>query len=395
MKESEIEKRIMAVFKREKPDKVPWMPRIEHWYNVNKVLGNLPDEFKGLNLVEVYRKLNAAMRLYVSIDSVYGFRAPPYGSDMMPTPLRTISGLSPWASRIVEETNVQIKKWKIGSEIVTEYKTPVGKLKGVERLTEHGFSRYFIEHPVKSVEDFKVLEYILERTEYKFDMKAYEELDKWLNGQGMIWVNAPRSPLQRLLIEYMGIERTFVNLYRNREKVEGMMELIGQVDNKCYKVIKSSPIKVVNLADNLDCRIVSPNLFKRYYIPYYQERCSELHKAGKFTITHADGNVKALLPLFKETGLDGVEAVTFKPVGDVTIEEVKREFGDELILVDGIPYWHFLPEVSMNEFDEITRKVIEAFSDRLILGVSDEISPRGDFRKLYRVLEIIEEKRFP
>jgi len=97
--------------------------------------------------------------------------------------------------------------------------------------------------------------------------------------------------------------------------------------------------------------------------------------------------------LFRETGLDGVEAVTFKPTGDVTIEEVKKAFGDELILVDGIPYWHFLPMVSMEEFDSVTRKVISTFEDRLILGISDEIPPKGDIERLRRVSRIIEEKK--
>jgi len=218
-------------------------------------------------------------------------------------------------------------------------------------------------------------------------------LEDWLGGQGMIWCCGPRTPLQRLLIEYMGIERTFVNLYRNKDEVEGIMEMIGQVDEKCYEEIGNSPVKVVNLADNLDCRIVSPQLFKKYYLAYYQERCGKLGKAGKFTVTHADGYVKALLPLFRETGLDSVEAVTFKPVGDVTIEEVKEAFGDELILVDGIPYWHFLPEVSAKEFDSVTRNVIRTFKDRLILGISDEIPPGGEVERLKRVLRILEEEK--
>ena len=34
-------KRIMATFKKEKIDKIVWQPRIEHWYDVRKVKGNL------------------------------------------------------------------------------------------------------------------------------------------------------------------------------------------------------------------------------------------------------------------------------------------------------------------------------------------------------------------
>jgi len=391
--QSDVEKGIMKVFRKEKPDKVPWMPRIEHWYNVNKALGTLPEWLEQLGIVDVYRKLNTAMRLYIFVDSVYGFRTPPYGSDAVPLPLRTASGASAWMSTADDKSEIEVKKKRTGDEISTEYETPVGKLRSIERVTEHGYSSYFTEYPIKSVEDFKVLDFMLEATEFAFDAQAYRELEDWLGGQGMIWCCGPRTPLQRLLIEFMGIERTFVNLYRNKDKVEGIMEMIGQVDEKCYEEIRSSPVKVVNLADNLDCRIVSPHLFQRYYLQHYQERCRQLRKAGKCTVTHADGYVKALLPLFRETGLDGVEAVTFKPTGDVTIEEVKKAFGDELILVDGIPYWHFLPMVSIEEFDSVTRKVISTFEDGLILGISDEIPPKGDIERLRRVSRIIEEKK--
>lgn len=393
MTQSDVEKGIMKVFRKEKPDKVPWMPRIEHWYNVNKALGTLPEWLEQLGIVDVYRRLDTAMRLYIFVDSVYGFRTPPYGSDAVPLPLRTASGASAWMSTADDKSEIEVKKKRTGDEISTEYETPVGKLRSIERVTEHGYSSYFTEYPIKSVEDFRVLEFMLEATEFAFDAQAYRELEDWLGGQGMIWCCGPRTPLQRLLIEFMGIERTFVNLYRNKDKVEGIMEMIGQVDEKCYEEIRSSPVKVVNLADNLDCRIVSPHLFQRYYLQHYQERCRQLRKAGKCTVTHADGYVKALLPLFRETGLDGVEAVTFKPTGDVTIEEVKKAFGDELILVDGIPYWHFLPMVSMEEFDSVTRKVISTFEDSLILGISDEIPPKGDIERLRRVSRIIEEKK--
>jgi len=391
--QSEIEKGIMNVFQKEKQDKVPWMPRIEHWYNVNKALGTLPGGFERLSIVDVYRRLDTAMRLYIFVDSVYGFRTPPYGSDTVPLPFRTASGASAWISTADDKVEIKVKKKRAGDEIATEYETPAGRLGSVERVTEHGYSSYFTEYPVKSVEDFKVLEYMLERTEFEFDTRAYKELEDWLGGQGMIWCCGPRTPLQRLLIEFMGIERTFVSLYRNKDKVEGIMEMIGQVDEKCYEKIRNSPVKVVNLADNLDCRIVSPQLFKKYYLAYYQERCAKLRKAGKFTVTHADGYVKALLPLFRETGLDSVEAVTFKPVGDVTVGEVKEAFGDELILVDGIPYWHFLPDVSVKEFDSITRNVIRTFKNTLILGISDEIPPKGEAERLRRVSRIIEEEK--
>jgi len=51
---------------------------------------------------------------------------------------------------------------------------------------------------------------------------------------------------------------------------------------------------------------------------------------NRFIRCHVDGYAKPLLHLFKETVWDGVEALTLKPVGDVTLEEIKRALDDEM-----------------------------------------------------------------
>jgi len=54
--------RIIATFKREKIDRIVWQPRIEHWYNVNKLRGTLPEKYKNMELIEIYDDLDASIR---------------------------------------------------------------------------------------------------------------------------------------------------------------------------------------------------------------------------------------------------------------------------------------------------------------------------------------------
>jgi len=42
--------RILRIFEGREVDRVPWMPRIDHWYNFNRTMGSLPKEFRGLSL---------------------------------------------------------------------------------------------------------------------------------------------------------------------------------------------------------------------------------------------------------------------------------------------------------------------------------------------------------
>ena len=63
------------------------------------------------------------------------------------------------------------------------------------------------------------------------------------------------------------------------------------------------------------------------------------------------------------------------PQGDVTLEEMKENIGDK-VLLDGIPGILFLPTYSREALMETVEKIVELFHPRLVLGVSDEV-PQG------------------
>jgi uroporphyrinogen-III decarboxylase len=270
------------------------------------------------------------------------------------------------------------------------YETPLGTLSSTTKKAEGGMSSRVVEFPLKEVDDLKVWEYVLERRKVEFNEDAFEKFEEELRGQGMLWYSFPRIPLQRLFIQLMGIERTVKFLYRYPSKIEGLMETMEAVDDEVYEIIGDSPFEVVNFGDNLDSRLISPSLFTKYYLPHYQKRSEELHRKDKFVLCHVDGYAKNLLPFFKETGWDGVEALTTKPTGDITLEEIKDALGDELVLVDGIPFYYFLPIVSLKEFERFTRHLIDKFPNNLILGISDQMPPMGDIKKVHLVSQIIE-----
>lgn len=340
---------------------------------MNKVLGTHAPEHQGLGLIEVYAELNAAARVYAFTDSVYGMPGLP-------------SSITTHCSNA--ETTVREE----GSFLYTTVRTPVGELRSRERRTEHGFSQYYVEYPVKSPADLKTLEYILLNIMVEFDAAAFQALGNRVGEQGMLWWCFLRSPIQRCFINYLGFERTIIFLRRYPAEMAHIIQVMEETDNRHYELVRHSPFKVVNLGENIDARLTSPQLFEKYHLPYYQRRCDELHRDGKYVTCHVDGYAAPLLPLLPETGLDGVEALTPKPVGDFTIEEMKKALGD-MVLIDGIPFYHFLPHVPLEEFEAVTRKVIRLFSPRLVLGISDEMPPGGDVDRLRLVNQIIDEEK--
>jgi len=149
--------------------------------------------------------------------------------------------------------------------------------------------------------------------------------------------------------------------------------------------------EIINFGDNLHASTLSPAWFEEYVLPAYQRRCARLHRAGKFVHAHWDGDVKPLLKYARETGLDGIEAITPKPQGDVSLEEVKDALGDKLFLIDGVPAIYFNTTYSLDTLADSVHRIIELFSPNLILGISDEISAVADVERVRFVGRIVDE----
>jgi hypothetical protein len=94
--------------------------------------------------------------------------------------------------------------------------------------------------------------------------------------------------------------------------------------------------------------------------------------------------------VIRESPFPAIEACTPLPQGDVTLEEIKEALGDR-ILVDGIPAVLFLPFFPLEELKETTRRVVELFYPRLVLGISDEIPPDGDIERVRLVGEWVQD----
>lgn len=134
--------RILAVFRGEKVDKVVWQPRIDHWYDVNKALGTLPEKYRGKELLEIYDDLGASPRTYRFFNATI---------------------------RCIQGEGVEVRTRDNGATVFTTYVTPKGKLREMRRKTVHGASTYHTEYLIKGVEDLEILAYVLRGQRFEFD----------------------------------------------------------------------------------------------------------------------------------------------------------------------------------------------------------------------------------
>lgn len=358
------EERVRATYRREPVDRIAWEPRLEHWFRINKAAGTLPARYATASLLDIYDDLGASVR--------YGL------ADLL---------------RCEEGRRVRVETARRGDEIVTRWSTPKGELVQVQRLTYDGSAT--VRYAVREPGDLDTLEYILRERRWSIDRESFERERRHLAGRCLPAAILPRVHLQRLFIDWMGFERTIQALYEAPQKMEGFLASVDRADDPLFDLLAAGPFEMINFGDNIHCDMLPPPLFERYVLPTYQRRTEQLRRAGKFTCCHWDGNVKALLPYARKCGFDALEAITFHPQGDVHIEETRQAFGDDIILIDGLPAVLFLPQTPQSDLVETTRRVIEAFEPRLILGISDELPPGGDLERVELVARIVRDYRPP
>ena len=343
--------------------KIIWQPRIGCWYSDRIFSGNgLPRPYTGMSLPELFRALRCSMRLY----------------EFNPCFVR------------VEDKSVRISKRRLNdTDIETTFETPVGKQVAINRHPPDVEDSLPLKWEVESEEELKVATWREEHTHWRWDQSYYDQLLREVGDLGAPTIWMPRMNVQSLYLNKMGVEKGVYALYDWPETTEKYFQALQESHDRLMEIICASPIEIINFGENVHSGTLSPDLFVRWHLPECRRRCEKLHAAGKFVHSHWDGDCAPLLKYAKDTGLDGIEAITPKPQGDVEIEQIKEALGDDLFLLDGIPAILFESTYSEKTLIDCAEKLIALFAPKLVLGISDEISSRGDIERIRLIGEIV------
>jgi len=343
--------------------RVIWQPRILCWYSDKIFAGEeLPEPYRGMDLYEIYRALGCSARLY-EFNSCF---------------------------RRIEHEDVQVTHRKLSeTDTETVISTPVGRQVAVARRSENSPQPITIKWEVESPEELRVAAWRERHATWTWEQEAYDEWMARAGDLGAPTMFMPRMNVQCLYIEKMGVENAVFAMFDRPDEVEAFFDALNESHDRLIDVIGNSPIEIINFGENIHAGTLSPALFERYHLPECRRRCERLHRAGKFVHAHWDGDTGPLLPYARETGLDGIEAITPKPQGDVTLEEVREALGDDMVLLDGIPAVYFDDTYSEEILIETTERILDLFAPRLVLGISDEISSTGDIERVRVVGEIV------
>ena len=93
------------------------------------------------------------------------------------------------------------------------------------------------------------------------------------------------------------------------------VDILTEQGREMVTLALASPALMLEFTDNVEGSITSPTLFQNYCMPFMQETADRIHTQGRYLGSHMDGNLKPLLDLVPECGLDVVESAAVDDLG--------------------------------------------------------------------------------
>ncbi len=274
--------------------------------------------------------------------------------------------------------NVKVESKTVGDYTYVVYRTPIGEVYSKYRIgltfQFKGQGSWIVEHPIKKVEDIGVVKFIVEDTVYEPQYEVYTQLEEELEDDGIVTVGGDYTPLMKIIVNFMGFRNFALMQMKHMDRIDELIKALDEKYVEMYSIIAKSPAKIVRIGDNIDGKMISPKLFEKYCLPYYNKYAEILKNQGKYVISHMDGRLKVLKELIAKTKLDAIEAFTPPPMGDLPVVEARKAWKDKVI------WMNFPEEVFLRSREEIelyTKNLLKEMAPGFgyIISITEDTHP--------------------
>jgi hypothetical protein len=386
-----MRQRALAIMNGKQPDRLPFITRLETWYKSHLRSGTLPPEYSEMTLPEVHRALNVGQLKFIV---PFAYRLKGVEVRVWFNDVQTHHEYEPVLENFPGMWDF-VPTDRPGTTN-TELVTPVGKLRLQHRLAEEnvltGTDPYLREHLIKDAADDRTIEYILERLEWVPRFGNYYEEQAHLGEDALVVPLLLRIPFQQILLEYLGETPLFYTLHDQAERVRRLLYLLDQQMEELLHQISGLQAPYVEFPDNLHGLMTNPKLFREFCLPAYQKYTEILHGQGKKVGSHTDGNVKPLLNLLADSGLDVCESFSPYPLSECLFEEAWKAWASGPVIWGGIPSTLLEERTSPEEFSTILEELFLTIDRPMIFGIVDLFMRHNSIERVGTIAKELEKR---
>ena len=362
--------RILAILDGNPPDRIPWIPRIEIWYEANRRNGTLPPRYRGKTLREVERE-------------VFGGTAARSGA-IYRTELREVEVRTHHPSELDE---------------LHEYVTPLGtvttRFRSTEELRRQGIQDAQVEFMLKRREDYAVVEYLIEHTHYVPTFEEFAQYDAEVGEEGYPLVNCGDCPFHYWMRTLAGYDQAYYHLSDFPSEVEHLLEVMTDCSRRrLWPHLLDAPARLLMHGHHLSSQMTPPSLFEQYIIPYYEELSPLLRAREKILAMHGDNDTRMIFSHIERAGFGLVECFATEPMVETTMAEARAAWGDRVIIFGGIPSVILEDPYTDEQFERYVDDLLRTIGTgrAFILGIADNAMPGSKIERIERITQIVEQR---
>ncbi len=334
--------RIEAVFHGQKPDRLPFWPKISGSY-----LRQQTGQFAGLSMDEMHTYIGSD---YFSFDGVKITEVTPPG--------------------------ISIEQYNEGEVSITRYEVNGHRMEYHEVATDEVDDAHPTVHPITDLRDIEAMTKFYDSVEFTVSPCEVKRHKAYVAAHDdRFFITAmPPSPLMDLVQYKMGIEQFSFLSYDYPHETDALIAAMHRALMRRYTVMcENTDIEYCLSVENTSTTLISPDLFHRYCLPHLKDYNSILAKHGKKQMLHMCGKLKMLLPDLAKIPAVAMEAFTSPSVGDTTISDGYTGLPGRVIIGgSGASLWATQNPTLIAE--TILRDIKAAGgTDRLILSSGGEI----------------------
>jgi len=273
------------------------------------------------------------------------------------------------------DNTVTIDQKEVGSgrdrQIITTIKTPVGKVTECAGFDPFFDSKWITKHFIKSLEDYKVMQYFYDHTKTEPQYDDFIAADKKMAERGIIIGGIHPLPVAWLMLEIMGTENWCEGVMLHTDEYDALQESLTRIYKRRLEIAADSPAEVVWYAESLTGTIVSPPLFNKYCKPTYDYGCKILKQAGKLTFSHYDGTNLPLKDCLASVDINIIEAFTPPPMERMTITQARQVWPDKVLSIN-------FPGILFSEPSKVIEKYTREYMEeggnegKFVIGCTEE-----------------------
>lgn len=368
-----LRERLLAVYAGGTPDRVPYMLDLSHWYYHRhrkpwdlSVAYDRPES----DLIACHRALGAGFYM----PNLGRFYTSAYGPGVE-------AGL-----RKIEANGALDLAWTL--------RTRHGEIERRRRWEEQTYAWGISQWGIRTEQDLRVFGEALAGRIHAPLWDRYEAWDREVGDLGIVYLGAGYSAMGQLLNYWMGVEGVMYAAADWPDTLHDVVDRVNANNLQLIDMLAASPAPVIVMGDNFSSDIQSPPFFAEWSEAYYTEAIRRLHAAGKKVAVHIDGRLRGALRMLADAGMDCADAVTPKPMGDLSPAACREEAGPAVILSGGVSPELWYASSPEARFVAAVREwlALRRVSPALIAGAGDQVPPGADESRIRLMRELVEEQ---